>query len=120
MDRLRNGFRLRPSLARQHRNCARRRKRECRPQGNGDHVYLRTNWSGNPCDEWTITPASYNFASYAITTPDATEEVDNRGYSCAPTDQFRQSFVGNLNDWGGNMTATGPSYTNAGDSRVQF
>jgi hypothetical protein len=98
----------------------------CSPQGDGDKVYLQQSGFGLPstsCDEWTITPASYDFATHPMTALKnevGGGNVDNREYTCAPTDQFRQGMEVNLQDWGGALTAIGPVIVDAGDSRVQF
>jgi hypothetical protein len=64
----------------------------CTTSGDGDSVYVRTTGTANnPCDEWTIQQASYDFASYPITAPYLEDDVDNRAYECVPSDKFRVS-----------------------------
>jgi len=64
----------------------------CTTNGDGDAIYARTTGTtGNPCDEWDIQQASYDFASHSVTVtePLGTAEVDNRGYECVPGDKVR-------------------------------
>jgi hypothetical protein len=71
----------------------------CTTSGDGDSVYVRTTGtSGNPCDEWTIQQASYDFATYAITAGYLTYDVDNRAYECVPSDKFRGGILPDWND----------------------
>jgi hypothetical protein len=95
----------------------------CNPQGNGDAVYLQQGLPlpSTSCDEWTITPASYDFASYPIQVRRAMSgggNTDNRGYSCAATTQFRQGFATAPSDSGAADEASGPVGVNTGDSSV--
>jgi len=64
----------------------------CTTSGDGDSVYARTTGTtGNPCDEWDIQQASYDFATHPITVggPILNYENDNRSYECVQGDHVR-------------------------------
>jgi hypothetical protein len=62
----------------------------CETNGDGDSAYTRTTGTtGNPCDEWDIQQASYDFATYPVGVPKTNEESDGRGYQCVQGDNLR-------------------------------
>jgi hypothetical protein len=63
----------------------------CTTNGDGDSVYARaTGTTDNPCDEWDIQQASYDFATYAMTGLTVTDyNYDNRTYQCVTGDTVR-------------------------------
>jgi hypothetical protein len=81
----------------------------CTTSGDGDSVYVRTTGTANnPCDEWDIQQASYDFGTYAIGVKEGEVgggNIDNRAYECVPSDTFR----GGSGDW---------DYDNASDGDV--
>jgi hypothetical protein len=70
----------------------------CTTSGDGDSVYVRTTGTaGNPCDEWTIQQASYDFGTYPLTVQKGEVgggNTDNRSYECVPSDKFRGPSIG--------------------------
>jgi hypothetical protein len=102
----------------------------CTTNGDGDSVYARTTGTiGNPCDEWDIQQASYDFATHPIGVPDnfllgsdGDNEADGRGYECVNGDNLRlnsqwNTFKGDFSNdpWDyDNLSASGVTVTFTG------
>ena len=93
----------------------------CTTSGDGDPVYTRTaGTTGNPCDEWNIQQASYDFASYPLPVSETTSGTDNRGYECVSGDTLRtghgyyaagaSNYIYRVNQW---------DFRNIGDPGVE-
>jgi Ricin-type beta-trefoil lectin domain-like len=61
----------------------------CTTSGDGDSVYVRTTGTdNNPCDEWDIQQASYDFATNSVSVTGYTTK-DDTSYGCLTGDTLR-------------------------------